>query len=176
MYLQITDIFSECCIDYDNSSGIAQEFFATIQNKFHYAITGQIAAEIIYTHADTSQDYMWLKNFKNSPDGRVIQSDVVVAKNYLSEDELKKLERAITAFFDYIERVIETQTELTMSDFVNVVDKFLSFNEYEILKWKGKISQQQARNKAIWEYKEYNKFQKIDSDFEKLLRVSKKIQ
>jgi len=158
MYLQITDIFSECCIDYDKSSQTAQDFL-----------------EIIHSHVDRGIENMWLKTFKHSPNGRIIQSDVSVAKNYLNEKELKSLERAITAFFDYVERIIETQTELKMLDFKKVVDKFLDFNEYKILDWKWGISMDQAKKKAIEEYKEYNKDQQIDSDFEKLLIASKKL-
>lgn len=175
MYLQITDIFAECCVDYDRTSQQAKDFYAMMQNKFHYAITGKTAAEIIYSQADKDETHMWLQSFKNAPDGRVIQSDVTVAKNYLSSDDLKKLERAISWFFDYIERVIENNTTLTMLEFAKSVDKFLGFNEYKILEWRWKISSEQAKNKALEEYKEFNKTQKITSDFEKLLEASKKL-
>jgi len=167
MYLQITDIFAECSIDYDPHSEETKGFFATVQNKFHYAITGQTAAEIIYTHADRKKENMGLTTWKNSPSGRVLSSDVVVAKNYLSEKDIKKLERSVSSFFDYIENIIENHQTFTMAQFAESVNKFLDFNEYKILEGKGEISMTQAEKKALAEYKEFNKTQKIESDFEK---------
>ena len=170
IYLQITDIFAECSTDYDPRSSVTQEFFATVQNKFHYTITGHTAAEIIYAHADKSKDHMGLTNWKNGPEGRVISTDVVVAKNYLEEKDIKKLERTISAFFDYIENLIENRETFTMAEFALSVNKFLSFNEYHILDGKWQISKTQAEKKALAEYAEFNKTQKIESDFEKEMK------
>ena len=169
IYQQITDIFAECSIDYDKNSQITQDFYATVQNKFHYAITGQTAAEIIYTKADHNKENMGLTTWKHSPDGRILKSDVSIAKNYLSEKEIKRLERTISGYFDYIEDLIERENTFTMSEFANSVNEFLSFRKYEILPDgnKGKISQKQAKNKAEKEYDVFNKTQHIESDFDK---------
>lgn len=166
IWLQITDIFAECSIDYASDSQEAKDFYAMVQNKFHFAITGQTAAEIIYTKADARKENMGLTTWKNSP-GRILQSDVVVAKNYLREEEIKKLERTVTAFFDYVEGIIERKELFRMQEFAASVDKFLTFNEYKILDGKGRISAEEAKGKAIDEYKEFNKHQAIESDFEK---------
>lgn len=170
IYQQITDIFAECSIDYDPQSEITRAFFATVQNKFHFAITGQTSGEIVYNSADNNKPYMGLTTWKNSPQGRILPSDVIVAKNYLSEDEIKKLERAISSFFDYIENIIERRHYFTMEEFSKSVIKFLEFNEYKILEGKGKISREEADNKALEEYKIYNKKQVIESDFDKNLK------
>lgn len=170
IYQQITDIFAECSIDYDPQSETTRDFFATVQNKFHFAITGQTAGEIVYNNADNNKPYMGLTTWKNSPQGRILSSDVVVAKNYLSEDEIKKLERAISSFFDYIENIIEKRHSFTMEEFSKSVIKFLEFNEYKILEGKGKISREEADKKALEEYKIYNKKQVIESDFDKNLK------
>ncbi len=167
IYLQITDIFQECSIDYDSNSQITKDFFATVQNKFHYAITGKTAAEIIHEKADRDKTNMGLQTWKNSPDGRILKSDVTVAKNYLSEKEIKKLERTVSSFFDYIENVIENRNTFTMKQFVESVGKFLEFNEYKVLEGKGNKSAEAAKRKAIDEYKEFNKTQEIVNDFEK---------
>lgn len=167
IYQQITDIFAECSIDYDPKSQTTKDFFATVQNKFHFAITGQTAAEIVYDKSDKEKLHMGLKTWKNAPQGRIISSDVVIAKNYLSEQEIKKLERTISGFFDYIENIIENREVFTMKEFVESVTKFLTFNEYKILEGKGKISREQAEEKALAEYSEYNKKQPIESDFDK---------
>ncbi len=169
IYQQVTDIFSECCIDYNQNSEITKSFFAMMQNKFHYAITGKTAAEIIYQSADHSKVHMGLTTWKNAPDGRVIKSDVIVAKNYLAEKEIKQLERTVSSYFDYIEGVIERQQELTMEKFAQSVDKFLSFNEYKILDNKGGMSNATAENKAKLEYDKFNKTQKVISDFDKFI-------
>jgi hypothetical protein len=171
IYQQITDIFAECSIDYDNNSEITKNFYASVQNKFHFAISGQTAAEIIYGKADKSKAYMGLQTWKNSPDGRVLKSDTVIAKNYLTEDEIRKLERAITGYFDYVERIIENNTTLTMEEVANSVNKFLEFNEYKILESIGKISKDKAQQKAFDEYDEFNKKQKILSDFDKMTKT-----
>jgi hypothetical protein len=170
IYQQITDIFAECSIDYDPNSEVTHNFYATVQNKFHYAITKQTAAEIIYQKADKSEPFMGLMTWKNSPAGRVLPSDVTIAKNYLSEKEIKKLERTITGFFDYIENVIENETPLNMNDMITNVDSFLNFNKFEVLKGKGNVSKKEADEKALKEYEAYNKTQPIISDFDKIAK------
>ena len=170
IYQQITDIFAECCIDYDNKSAITKNFYASVQNKFHYAIAGQTAAEIISSHSDKSLLNAGLQTWKNAPDGRILKSDVVIAKNYLKEDEIKKLERTIASYFDYIENQIEQRKELTMQALSQSVDKFLTFNDFKILDGLGSISHQKAKEKAYLEYEAFNKTQKINSDFDKHIR------
>lgn len=169
IYQQITDIFAECSIDYNKDSQITQDFYATVQNKFHYAITGQTAAEIIYTTADHTKEYMGLTTWKHSPEGRILKSDVSVAKNYLPEKEIKRLERTVSGYFDYIEDLIERENTFTMQEFAKSVNEFLSFRRYDILPDgnKGKISQKQAKTKAEKEYDVFNKTQQIESDFDK---------
>jgi len=175
IYQQITDIFAECSIDYDRESEITKNFYAMVQNKFHFAIAGKTAAEIIYTEANKSKPNMGLTTWKNSPEGRILKSDVTVAKNYLQEDEIRRLERTVSGFFDYIENVIENRKALKMEDLAESVDKFLSFNEYKILDGKGSISHDKATQKAMAEYNEFNKTQKIESDFDKeIKRILKK--
>jgi len=170
IYQQITDIFAECSIDYDPNSEVTHNFYATVQNKFHFAITKQTAAEIIYHKADKAEPFMGLTTWKNSPAGRVLPSDVTIAKNYLSEKEIKKLERTITGFFDYIENVIENETMLSMNDMIVNVESFLNFNKFEVLKGKGSVSKKEADMKALKEYAEYNKTQPIVSDFDKIAK------
>lgn len=170
IYLQITDIFAECSTDYDPRSETTKEFFATVQNKFHYAITGKTAAEIILENASKDVVNMGLKTWKNAPKGRVLTSDVTVAKNYLKLEEIKKMERTISGFFDYVENIIENKKTFTMEEFVGSVEKFLSFNEYRILSGKGEVTKELADSKAKTEYKEFNKTQLIDSDFENMIR------
>ena len=167
IWQQITDIFAECSIDYDKNSEITHDFYAMIQNKFHYAITGQTAAEIIDTHADRTKPNMGLTTWKNSPNGRILQSDVTVAKNYLDENQIRRLERAITGFFDYIEDLIENEVTFTMEDFAKSINEFLNFRRFNILEGKGRISKKDADKKAIAEYTEFNKTQMINSDFDK---------
>jgi len=173
IYLQITDIFAECSIDYDKNSEIAKDFFATVQNKFHFAITGSTAAEIVYNKADAKKEKMGLLSWKNSPKGRILKSDTVIAKNYLEETEIKKLERTISSYFDYIERMIEMRTVFTMEKLAESINEFLKFNKFEILGGQGKISHQKAEQKAFAQYNEFNKTQKIDSDFEKQIKKLK---
>jgi len=170
IYQQITDIFAECSIDYDKNSDITKMFYATVQNRFHYAITGQTSAEIIYESADRTKPYMGLQTWKNSPDGRVLKSDTVVAKNYLSVEEIKRLERAVGGYFEYIERIIENHTTLTMEKLAESVNKFLEFNEYKILENSGRVSRSQAEQKAFEEYEAFNKVQKIESDFDREMK------
>lgn len=170
IYQQITDIFAECSFDYNKNSQTTKDFYATVQNKFHFAITGKTAAEIIYENVDIKKPNMSLTSWKNSPDGRVLKSDTSIAKNYLEEDDIKKLERTIGAYFDYIERIIENRQELSMQDVSASVNKFLEFNEFQVLEGKGTISHIQAKEKASKEYEEFNKIQKIESDFDKEMK------
>ena len=170
VYQQITDIFAECSIDYDKDSEITRDFYAMVQNKFHYAITGQTAAEIIYKKADSQKENMGLATGKYSPKGRILKSDVIIAKNYLDEKSIKKLERTITGFFDYIEHIIENRIAMKMQDLAECVDKFLNFNEYKILKDKGSISKKQAEEKAFKEYEIFDKTQRIESDFDRMTK------
>ena len=170
IYQQVTDIFAACAIDYDAQSPITREFFGTIQNKFHYAITGQTAAEIIHSHADATKDHMGLTTWESGPEGRIYKKDVIVAKNYLSVEEIEQLERMVSSFFDYIERIIERHETFTMKAFIESVDKFLDFNEYQILTNKGLISMTQAQKKAVSEYKTFNTQQKVISDFDKFVK------
>lgn len=167
IWQQITDIFAECSIDYDKESKTTQDFYAMVQNKFHFAIAGQTAAEIIYTKADRNKANMGLSTWKNAPDGRVLQSDVTVAKNYLAEKEIRQLERAVTGYFDYIEDLIERENTFTMEEFAESVNEFLAFRRYDILKDKGKISKQDAEMKAKAEYAAFNKTQHVVSDFDR---------
>lgn len=170
IWQQITDIYAECSTDYDRNSPTTHDFYAMIQNRFHYAITGQTAAEIIYSKADHTKDHMGLTTWKNAPDGRVLKSDVSIAKNYLQEKEIRQLERAVTGFFDYIEDLIERENTFNMAQFSTSVNEFLTFRKYQILPDKGKISTAQAKKKAEEEYDIFNKTQRIDSDFDKEVR------
>ena len=170
IWQQITDIYAECSTDYDRNSPTTHDFYAMIQNRFHYAITGQTAAEIIYSKADHTKDHMGLTTWKNAPDGRVLKSDVSIAKNYLQEKEIRQLERAVTGFFDYIEDLIERENTFNMAQFSASVNEFLTFRKYQILPDKGKISAAQAKKKAEEEYDIFNKTQRIDSDFDKEIR------
>ena len=170
IYQQITDIFAECTIDYDSKSDITKSFYAMVQNKFHYAITGHTAAEIVHSKVDWNKPFMGMLTWKNSPAGRILKSDTVIAKNYLKEGEIKKLERAISGYFDYIERLIENRTTLTMESLANSVNKFLEFNEYKVLEGKGTVSHKSAEQKAYAEYDEFNKIQKIESDFDREIK------
>ena len=170
IWQQITDIYAECSIDYDKNALTTQEFYAMVQNRFHYAITGQTAAEIIYSKADHTKEHMGLTTWKNSPDGRILKSDVSVAKNYLTEKEIRQLERTVTSYFDYIENQIERHNTFTMEQFAASVNKFLTFNDYQILPDKDRISALQAKARAESEYDMFNKTQRIDSDFDKQVR------
>lgn len=174
IWQQITDIFAECSIDYDKDSEITKKFFATVQNKFHYAITGQTAAEIVYERADHKKEHMGLSTWKNSPSGRVLKSDVNIAKNYLSEKQIRQLERAVSGYFDYIEDLIEREIAFNMEQFAASVNEFLEFRRYDILDGNGKVCRDQADEKAFGEYEIFNRMQKIDSDFDKVIRKIKK--
>lgn len=170
IWQQITDIFAECSIDYTEDSEIAYHFYATIQNKFHYAITNHTAAEIVYESADHNKEHMGLTTWKNAPDGRILKSDVSVAKNYLNEKQIRQLERTVTGYFDYIEDLIERENVFTMEEFEKSVNAFLEFRQYKILKDNGKISHKQALEKANAEYEIFNKTQPIESDFDRVIK------
>lgn len=176
IWQQITDIFAECSIDYDSNSIITRNFYATMQNKFHYAITGKTAAEIIYEKSDANKENMGLTTWKNAPKGRILKKDSTVAKNYLSEKEIRSLERNVSSYFDYIEDLIERENTFTMEQFSDSVNEFLKFRRYDILPDNnhGKISKKQADKKAYAEYDKFNKTQKINSDFDKLLKKALK--
>lgn len=173
IYQQITDIYAECSIDYDQNSEITKLFFASVQNKFHFAISGNTAAEIIYKNSNSQKENMGLTTWKNAPDGRVLKQDIIVAKNYLQEKEIKQLERTVTGYFDYIEGLIERQNTFTMEQLAESVTKFLTFNDYKILIGNGTITKLSANKKAIIEYEIFNKTQKIISDFDKELNKLK---
>ena len=170
IWQQITDIFAECSIDYDKDSQITKDFYAMVQNKFHYAITGETAAEIVYHRADHTKDHMGLTTWKNAPDGRILKADVSIAKNYLDEKQIKRLERNVSMFFDHVEDLVMNENTFTMAEFAQSVDDFLSFRKFDILKGKGSISAAQAKAKAEAEYDIFNPTQKIDSDFDKEVR------
>ena len=170
IWQQITDIFAECSIDYDKDAQVTHDFYAMVQNKFHYAITGQTAAEIIVAKADRTQKNMGLTTWKNAPEGRILKSDVTVAKNYLEEKQIRQLERAITGYFDYIEDLIERENTFTMAEFAQSINEFLAFRKYEILRDKGRITKKLAEQKAREEYDEFNKTQRITSDFDKVVK------
>ena len=167
IWQQITDIFAECSIDYDKHAAITQQFYAMVQNKFHYAIVGETAAEIVYHRADHTKENMGLTTWKNAPEGRILKSDVGIAKNYLDEKQIRQLERAVSGYFDYIEDLIERENTFTMEEFADSINAFLSFRRYEILKDKGRISARSAKEKASSEYDIFNKTQRITSDFDK---------
>lgn len=170
IWQQITDIYAECSIDYDRNSQTTRDFYAMVQNRFHYAITGQTAAEIIYTKADHTKEHMGLTTWKNSPDGRVLKSDVSIAKNYLQEKEIRQLERTVAGYFDYIEDLIERENTFNMEQFAASINEFLTFRRYQTLPDKGKISAAQAKKKAEEEYALFDPTQQIDSDFDKEVR------
>ena len=170
IWQQITDIYAECSTDYNRDSPTTKEFYAMVQNRFHYAITGQTAAEIIYSSADHTKDHMGLTTWKYAPDGRILKSDVSIAKNYLTEKQIRQLERTVTAYFDYIEMQIERENTFTMEQFAASVNRFLTFNDYRILPDRGRISAAQAKKKAEQEYELFNPTQRIDSDFDQAVR------
>ena len=173
IWQKITDIFAECAFDYDKNSELTKSFFTTIQNKFHYAITGQTAPEIIFSRADANIQNMGLMTWKNSPNGRILKSDTIIAKNYLNEKQIKQLERAVSGYFDYIEDLIEREIAFDMQSFIASVNEFLAFRKYDILEGKGSVSRKTAESKAFSEYSEFNKTQKINSDFDKFIKEIK---
>ena len=170
IWQKITDIFAECAFDYDKNSELTKSFFATIQNKFHYAITGQTAPEIIFSRADANIQNMGLMTWKNSPNGRILKSDTIIAKNYLNEKQIKQLERAVSGYFDYIEDLIEREIAFDMQSFIASVNEFLAFRKYDILEGKGSVSRKTAESKAFSQYDKFNKTQNINSDFDKFVK------
>ena len=170
IWQQVTDIFAECSIDYDKNAPETHDIYTMIQNKFHYAITGQTAAEIVYGNADHTKEHMGLTTWKNAPEGRILKSDVTVAKNYLDEKQIRQLERTVSGYFDYIEDLIERENTFTMKEFAESIGEFLSFRRYDVLEGKGYISRKTAIKKAESEYDEFNKIQKINSDFDKQIK------
>ena len=172
IWQQITDIFAECSIDYNKDSEVTHRFYATVQNKFHYAITGKTAAEIVYDSADHTKEHMGLTTWKYAPDGRILKSDTPIAKNYLDEKQIRQLERAVSGYFDYIEDLVERENAFTMQEFSDSINAFLEFRKYDILKDNGKVSHQQALEKAYGEYDIYNKLQPIESDFDRMIEKS----
>ena len=170
IWQQITDIFAECSIDYDKEATITHEFYAMVQNKFHYAIVGKTAPEIVYSCADHTKEHMGLTTWKHAPEGRILKSDVGIAKNYLDEKQIRQLERAVTGYFDYIEDLIERENTFTMEAFAESVNAFLTFRRYDILTDKGRVSKKEALKKAEAEYEIFNKTQKITSDFDKQIK------
>lgn len=171
IWQQITDIFAECSIDYEKDSEVTYQFFSTVQNKFHYAITGKTAAEIVYDSADHTKEHMGLTTWKNAPDGRILKSDTPVAKNYLDEKQIRQLERTVTGYFDYIEDLIERENVFTMQEFSDSINAFLEFRRYDVLKDNGRVSHKQALDKAYAEYETFNKTQPIESDFDKMVKA-----
>ena len=170
IWQKITDIFAECAFDYDKNSELTKSFFATIQNKFHYAITGQTAPEIIFSRADANIQNMGLMTWKNSPNGRILKSDTIIAKNYLNEKQIKQLERTVSGYFDYIEDLIEREIAFDMQSFIASVNEFLAFRKYDILEGKGSVSRKTAESKAFSQYDKFNKTQNINSDFDKFVK------
>ena len=170
IWQQVTDIFAECSIDYDKDAPLTQSFYAMMQNKFHYAITGKTAAEIVHAQADHTKEHMGLTTWKHAPDGRILKSDVTVAKNYLEIKQIQRLERMVTGYFDYIEDLIERENTFTMEQFAQSVDRFLTFRDYRVLEGKGRISQKAAKAKAEAEYDIFNRTQRITSDFDREIK------
>ena len=171
IWQQITDIFAECSIDYDKDSEVTRDFYGMVQNKFHYAICGETAAEIIHGRVDRTKPNLGLKTWKRAPEGRILKSDVLVAKNYLTEKQIRQLELAVSGFFDHIESLILREQTFTMKEFAESVDAFLSFGRYQILKGRGLITREAADAKAIEEYDAYNRQLKFESDFDKQIKM-----
>lgn len=170
IWQQITDIYAECSVDYDRMAQTTKDFYAMVQNRFHYAITGHTAAEIVHAGADHTKPHMGLTTWKHAPEGRILKSDVSIAKNYLTEKEIRSLERTVTSYFDYIEGQIERGNVFNMEQFAASANRFLTFNDYKILPNRGSISAAQAKAKAEAEYDLFNPTQEIDSDFDKVIR------
>lgn len=171
-YQKITDIYAQCSIDYDSGAEVTKNFYATVQNKLHWAITGKTAAELISERADSSKPNMGLTTWKNSPKGEIRKSDITIAKNYMNEREIKELNRIVTMYLDYAEMQAERQNAMTMKDWMDKLDAFLKFNEHDILHNAGKVSAEVAKKLAEQEYEKYRKTrdQKIESDFDKFMK------
>ncbi len=177
-YQKITDIFAECSVDYDKNSDTAITFYKTIQNKFHYAITGKTAAEIIYDRVDVSKENMGLTTWEKSPDGKILKSDVIIAKNYLDEKEIKNLNNLVNLFLDIAENNAERNITMYMNDWKNEVEIALKVFHYDVLEGKGSITHKEAIDKATSEYEKYKVIQDKSyvSDFDKLINETKKIE
>lgn len=175
-YQKITDIYAQCSIDYDPNSEITQAFYKTVQNKLHWAITGHTAAELIAKRADAEKPNMGLTTWKRAPKGKILKGDITTAKNYLHENELKSLNRIVSMYLDYAESQAERQNIMTMEDWIEKLDGFLEFNEYEILQDAGKISANVAKKLAEKEYEKFRPVQDraFESDFDKLVEKTKK--
>lgn len=175
-YQKITDIYAEASIDYDPKSPITQKFYKTVQNKLHWAITGHTAAELIAQRVDATKPNIGLKTWKAAPHGKIMKSDVSVAKNYLNEQELKELERIVSMYLDYAENQAKRQIAMKMQDWVDKLDAFLNFNDYQILKDAGKMSAEVAKKLAEKEYEKFAPIQdrNFESDFDKAIKKLKK--
>ncbi|MAT54438.1 MAG: cell filamentation protein Fic [Saprospirales bacterium] len=171
-YQKITDLYAEASIDYDPKAPITQQFYQTVQNKLHWAITGQTAAEIIANRVDAAKPNMGLTTWKNAPEGKILKSDTHIAKNYLNEQEIAELERIVTMYLDYAENQAKRHIPMTMKDWVQKLDAFLQFNEYDVLKDAGKVSAKVAKELAYREYEKYQKLQDrlYESDFDKAIK------
>ena len=174
-YQKLTDIFSECSLDYDPKSDITQTFYKTVQNKLEWAITGKTAAELIAARANADKPNMGLMTWKKAPDGKIVKTDVVVAKNYLIENEIKELNRVVTMYLDYAENQAERQKPMYMKDWIEKLDAFLKFNDYEVLTDTGKVSAEVAKALAISEYEKFRVIQDqiFESDFDKEVKKIK---
>jgi len=176
-YQKITDIYAQCSVDYDAGAPITQTFYATVQNKLHWAITGKTAAEIIHSRADSDKPHMGLSTWKNAPKGKILKPDIDVAKNYLSEEELRQLNRIVTMYLDFAELQAERRVTMTMVDWVERLNGFLKFNDYEILQDAGSVSAKVAKELAETEYSKFRGIQdrEFESDFDReVKRIEKK--
>ncbi len=177
-YQKITDIYKECSYDYDKNSETTKEFYKNVQNKLHFAITGMTAPEIIYNRVDAKKDYMGLQTWKNAPDGKILETDVVIAKNYLSEEEIRELNNLVSMYLDFAERQVKLGHIISMQEWKEKLEMFLNLNEYNILKDNGKIKREIADKLALDEYEKYRvvQDQKYISDFDELVLETKSIE
>ena len=177
-YQKITDIYKECSYDYNKNSETTKEFYKNVQNKLHFAITGMTASEIIYNRANSKKEYMGLQTWKNAPDGKILETDVVIAKNYLSEEEIKELNNLVSMYLDFAERQVKLGHIISMQEWKDKLEMFLNLNEYNILKDNGKIKREIADKLALEEYEKYRvvQDQKYISDFDELILETKNIE
>ena len=177
-YQKITDIYKECSYDYDKNSETTKEFYKNVQNKLHFAITGMTAPEIIYNRVDSKKEYMGLQTWKNAPNGKILETDVVIAKNYLSEEEIKELNNLVSMYLDFAERQVKLGHIISMQEWKDKLEMFLNLNEYNILKDNGKIKREIADKLALDEYEKYRvvQDQKYISDFDELVLETKSIE
>ena len=174
-YQKITDIYKECSYDYDKDSELTKEFYKNVQNKLHYAITGMTAPEIIHDRVDSKKDNMGLTTWRNAPRGKILESDVIVAKNYLSKEEITELNNLVSMYLDYAERQVKLRHIISMKEWKEKLELFLKLNEYNILQDNGKITREIADALALSEYKKYRVIQDVKylSDFDELIEFSK---